>query len=173
MGWFTQIIIQLSDLLPYVSCSYLQSRKKSQYCHTDTRTLYISTIEIYRDVFIAFDTLFKSSLSPSNSIGPPALPGPRIWGQRRIYIFFLLLWWILLSFYKLSRRIIRGYCYVTLQHSDYHQARQQRKILNKIFSFILSFQAQNLQKLGQEFETLCVIFCTNLHIEINIRNYDE
>ena len=95
-------------------------------------------------------------------------------GDSGEFIFsFLLLWWILLSFYKLSRRIIRGYCYVTLQHSDYHQARQQRKILNKIFSFILSFQAQNLQKLGQEFETLCVIFCSNLHIEINIRNYDE
>ena len=50
-------------------------------------------------------------------------------GDSGEFIFsFLLLWWILLSFYKLSRRIIRGYCCVTLQHSDYHQRRQQRNI---------------------------------------------
>ena len=150
-----------------------QRRKKSQYCHTDTCTLYISTIEIYRDVFIAFDTLFKSSLSPSNSIGPPTLPGPRIWGQRRIYIFFLLLWWILLSFYKLSRRIIRGYCYVTHYTTTFRLSSSQTAKKNIKWNILSFLVAQNLQKLGQEFETLCVIFCTNLHIEINIRNYDE
>ena len=36
--------------------SYLCREEAPEYCHTDT--LYILTIEIYRDVFIAFDTLF-------------------------------------------------------------------------------------------------------------------